>query len=173
MRISGDLEVSFTKEYLEFTYKDEITFRGFYLHESHHPWLLVVMEKPYYKVLLEKELFVNLAIISKKLDRSQVGMAQWAHSRRGYCAGRLAKQMMVLDYLNDAAREYVYFSFARSSQEPKYPLFDFLDSDIKDGGREELSAKVKAGKAASETEIQWRVNDVFKQVFNGSNFLKD
>ena len=173
MRISGDLEVSFTKEYLEFTYKDEITFRGFYLHESHHPWLLVVMEKPYYKVLLEKELFVNLAIISKKLDRSQVGMAQWAHSRRGYCAGRLAKQMMVLDYLNDAAREYVYFSFARSSQEPKYPLFDFLDSDIKDGVREELSAKVKAGKAASETEIQWRVNDVFKQVFNGSNFLKD
>ena len=173
MRISGDLEVSFTKEYLEFTYKDEITFRGFYLHESHHPWLLVVMEKPYYKVLLEKELFVNLAIISKKLDRSQVGMAQWAHSKRGYYAGRLAKQMMVLDYLNDAAREYVYFSFARSSQEPKYPLFDFLDSDIKDGGREELSAKVKAGKAASETEIQWRVNDVFKQVFNGSNFLKD
>ena len=169
MRISGDLEVSFTKEYLEFTYKDEITFRGFYLHESHHPWLLVVMEKPYYKVLLEKELFVNLAIISKKLDRSQVGMAQWAHSRRGYCAGRLAKQMMVLDYLNDAAREYVYFSFARSSQEPKYPLFDFLDSDIKDGGRDGrstyyekflddvrrgLSAKFKADKAASDTEIK-------------------
>ncbi len=74
--------------------------------------------------------------------------------------------MMVLDYLNDAARDYVYFSFARSSQEPKYPLLDFLDSDIKDGGRgglpayyekivdsvlRDLSAKFKAGKAASDT----------------------
>jgi hypothetical protein len=39
--------------------------------------------------------------------------------------------------------------------------------------RRGLSAKFKADKAASETEIQWRVNDVFKQVFNGSNFLKD
>ena len=137
MRISGDLEVSFTKENLEFTYKDEITFRGFYMHESRHPWLLVVMEKPYYKVLLEKELFVNLAIISKESVRRQFGMTQWAGGiNRGYCPRRLAKQMMVLDYLNDAAREYVYFSFARSSQESKYPLLDFLDSDIKDGVRE-------------------------------------
>jgi hypothetical protein len=77
--------------------------------------------------------------------------------------------MMVLDYLNDAAREYVYFSFARSSQEPKYPLFDFLDSDLKDGGRggrstyyekivdgvlREVSAKFKADKAASDAEIK-------------------
>ncbi|MCP4771332.1 MAG: hypothetical protein GY879_07965 [Planctomycetes bacterium] len=161
--------MSFTKENLEFTYKDEVAFRGFYMHESHHPWLLVVMEKPYYKVLLEEELFVNLAIISEEVDRGQVGMAQWAHNRRGYGYDRLAKQVMVLDYLNDAAREYVYFSFARSSQEPKYPLFDFLDSDIKDGGRggrstyyekflddvrRGLSAKFKADKAASDTEIK-------------------
>jgi hypothetical protein len=170
MRISGDLEVSFTKEYLEFTYKDEITFRGFYMHESHHPWLLVVMEKPYYKVLLEEELFVNLSIISNKSVKGRYGMNQWAGgTQKGYCHSRLAKQMMVLDYLNDAAREYVYFSFARSSQEPKYPLLDFLDSDLKDGGRggrstyyekivdgvlSGLLTKLKADKAASDTEIK-------------------
>ena len=161
--------MSFTKENLEFTYKDEITFRGFYMHESHHPWLFVVMEKPYYKVLLEEELFVNLSVISKESIRGRYGMNQWAGYKRGYCHGRLAKQMMVLDYLNDAARDYVYFSFARSSQEPKYPLLDFLDSDIKDGGRggrstyyekivdgvlREVSAKLKADKAASDTEIK-------------------
>ena len=170
MRISGDLEVSFTRENLEFTYKDKIAFRGFYMHESHHPWLLVVMEKPYYKVLLEEELFINLDIISKESVRGNFGMTQWAGGiQKGYCHSRLAKQMMVLDYLNDAAREYVYFSFARSSQEPKYPLFDFLDSDLKDGGRggrstyyekivdgvlREVSAKFKADKAASDAEIK-------------------
>ena len=86
-------------------------------------------------------------------------------TQKGYCHDRLAKQMMVLDYLNDAAREYVYFSFARSSQEPKYPLLDFLDSDIKDGGRggrstyyekivDGVLAKLKADKAASDTETK-------------------
>jgi len=154
------------REYLEFTYKDEVTFRGFCMHERNHPWLFVVMEDPYYKILLEKELFVNRTLISKKSVKGNFGMTQWAGgTQKGYCHDRLAKQMMVLDYLNDAAREYVYFSFARSSQEPKYPLLDFLDSDIKDGGRggrstyyekivDGVLAKLKADKAASDTETK-------------------
>ncbi len=131
--------MTLTKEHLAFTYKDEIEFRGFYMHESHHPWLLVVMEKPYYKVLLDEEIFINLSIISEESIKSKFGITQWAAgTQKGYGSGRLARQMMVLDYLNDAAKDYAYFSFARSSQEPKYPLLDFLDTDIKDGRKDEL-----------------------------------
>ena len=133
MRISGDLEVDLEKKYLSFTYKDEIVFRGLYLRWHYHPWLLVVMEQPYYKVLLEEELFANLAIISDPVEKRKWGWANYPLLRAGWTPKRLAPQMMVMDYLNDAAREYAYFSFARSSQEPKYPFLDFLDSDIKDG----------------------------------------
>lgn len=121
------------KEYLKFTYKDEITFRGFYLHERRHPWLLVVMEDPYYKIFLEKELFVNRTLISKQSIAQRFDMTEWSTHKRGFYPERIAKQMMVLDYLNDAARGYVYFPRTRSSREPKYPMLDFLDTDIKDG----------------------------------------
>ena len=123
------------KEYVEFTYKDEITFRGFYLYDRHHPWLFVVMEDPYYKILLEKELFVNRATLSKQSMAQRYGMTEWAGHKRGFYPERLAKQMMVLDYLNDAAREYVYFPRTRSSREPKYPFLDFLDTDLKNAVR--------------------------------------
>jgi|FLOH01.1.fsa_nt_gi hypothetical protein len=121
------------REYLEFTYKDEIAFRGFYLHERNHPWLFVVMEDPYYKILLEKELFVNRTLISKQSIAQQYDMTEWAGHKRGFYPERLAKQMMVLDYLNDTARQYVYFPRTRSSRESKYPFLDFLNTDIKDG----------------------------------------
>ncbi len=124
------------KELLNFTYKDEIEFRGFFLHEPKHPWLFVVMEEPYYKVFLEKELFTNRAILSKQSIAQRYDMTEWSDRKRGFYPERLAKQMMVLDYLNDAAREYVFFPRVRSSKEPKYPFLDFLDTDIKVGSGE-------------------------------------
>ena len=67
--------------------------------------------------------------MAQRLDMT----TEYAGRKRGFYPERLAKQMMVLDYLNDAARNYVYFPHVRSSWESKYPFLDFLNTDIKDG----------------------------------------
>ena len=118
------------KTYLRFTFKKEVEFNGFYLHVQGHPWLFVVMEEPYYKILLEKELFVHHGSRTQQSVAQQYGVTEWSDQKRGFYPERLAKQMMVMDYLKVASRKYVYFPHT-SPRKPKYPFLAFLDSDIK------------------------------------------